>query len=610
VVAEGGDLTRDYEYIRQLRKAQGLDGSRAACDTGSELRPHGQRAAPPVSLMLELQGHLFDTKMINKVCDLAEEAHGHVEISNILIGRTCSDASSANLVVSAPGPKVLDELLGQIWAAAAEASVRVRRVDGSRAEEEVGRALDVPQRKVLVLGAGFVVGPLVEYLLRQPGVLLTVASVAAAELEPFKERFGGRVRCRVLDVTPSSAEAKAACEAAIEDAELVVSMVPAAFHVPIARMAIQRRRHMVTASYVSGEMEALDAEAKAAGVVIINEVGLDPGIDHMSAMKMIHHATAGGRGQVLEFKSLCGGLPAPEAAGSNPLGYKFSWSPKGVLLAARNPARWKQDGKIREVPGAELLGHSRPMTLNNAFAFDVLPNRDSTVFAGLYGLTEARTFFRGTLRYHGFCDRMLALARLGLLEPGPVDRLRALAGGAPPTRRQWLAALLACGADDVALLAAVSEKVGASLGTLGVDFCKWLGLLSDDALPAESPLDSPVDVTTKLLGRPEMSYHAGERDMVAMYHELLVQLEDGSLERHTATLVEYAKPNGATAMARTVGITAAICAQLILQDAQALGTGVQRPLDRKWYEPVLRRLDDEGIRLEERVERVTSAARL
>merc|ERR1719379_1373601 len=130
---------------------------------------------------------------------------------------------------------------------------------------------------------------------------------------------------------------------------------------------------------------------------------------------MIDEAKAGG-GKILRFSSLCGGLPAPEAAG-NPLGYKFSWSPKGVLLAARNAARFRAEGQLREVPGEDLLAHAQAITLNNAFAFDVLPNRDSTVFAQLYGIPDAPSFFRGTLRYSGFCTRMFALARLGLLDP-------------------------------------------------------------------------------------------------------------------------------------------------------------------------------------------------
>jgi len=353
------------------------------------------------------------------------------------------------------------------------------------------------------------------------------------------------------------------------------------------------------------EMQALDAEARAAGVLIINEVGLDPGIDHMSAMKMIDEAKGKVGNRILSFSSLCGGLPAPEAAGTNPLGYKFSWSPKGVLLAARNAARYRKDGKLHEVPASGLLAQAEPLTLNNSLAFEVLPNRDSTVFAKLYGLEDAPTFFRGTLRYNGFCERMLAIARLGLLEPGPLPRL-----GSAKSRRQWLAQLLDTSDTEPALHSALNARLGGSGSSdAGLEFLTWLGLLGDELLPTSAPADSPIDVITQLLQRDEMAYQQGERDMVAMHHELKVACQDGQVEFRTATLIDYGLPGGATAMSRTVGLTAAICVQLVLDDPGKFGAGVQRPLRPEWYEPVLRQLEFEGIRLQERVEVLKASKR-
>jgi saccharopine dehydrogenase-like NADP-dependent oxidoreductase len=252
--------------------------------------------------------------------------------------------------------------------------------------------------------------------------------------------FGSHVKSEVLDITSLEVAAVERRESLVKSSDLVISFLPATLHVGIAKLVVKHKKLMVTASYVSPEMESLDAEARAAGALIINEVGLDPGIDHMSAMQMIDAAKARG-GCVMSFSSLCGGLPAPEVAGSNPIGYKFSWSPKGVLLAARNASRFKDAGKLREIPGPDLLASAKPLMLNNAFSFDVLPNRDCTVFADLYGLSDAPTFFRGTFRYHGFCSRMLALARLGLLEPGPVPSLMA-SRDARWSCRDWLAQVL------------------------------------------------------------------------------------------------------------------------------------------------------------------------
>jgi len=613
IIAEGGQLTRDFRYIEQLRSLSRADADDAG--TAGEyagVHPHGAHG-PPACATLELSGHLFDTKTINRVCDLVESAKARLHILSIDVGTTIRDESFLSILVMAQTDEHLQEVEAQIEGVAAEANVTLRRA-GQEAKARSGAVQPAgPRREILVLGAGFVSGPLVEYLLRRPENSLTVASILKKEVEAFAKRFGPRVRPEVVDITSAAAEAVAATEALVCAADVVVSLVPASLHVGIARLVIKHKKQMVTASYVSPEMQALDSEARAAGVLIINEVGLDPGIDHMSAMKMIDEVKASGS-RVVSFSSLCGGLPAPEAVGSSPLGYKFSWSPKGVLLAARNAARWRQDGQIREVPGDALLAHSKPLTLNNAFALDVLPNRDSTAFAELYGLPEAPTFFRGTLRYRGFCERMLALAHLGLLEPGPSAALAAAPGQAWPLCR-WLAVHLGLGASaaradlEAAVRAALAARQLAPEGVnTGVTFVAWLGLMGEAAVPAEAAADSPVDVVAQLLQRPEMAYLPSERDMVVMQHELVSTTSDGAVEKRVSTLIEYGIPRGASAMSRTVGLTAAICAQLLLDGpAGRFGAGVQRPLTPEWYGPVLKELAAEGIRMEERVEATAEA---
>jgi len=615
VIAEGGQLTRDYRYIQQLRSVTERADAEAAAEeaaSGGFNGPHNV-SQPPACVKLDFAGHLFDTRVVNRIFDAVETARARAEILNIEVGSTTSDESSMSILLMAHSEERLQEVVEQIGKVVKEAKVamwksvsgRVSDASSSAAAANPERALApaVSRRSILVLGAGFVSAPLVEYLLRRPENALIVASLERSEVEAMAKRYGPSVRPEVLNITSDEEGARAQREALVQEADVIVSLVPASLHVGIARLAIQHCKHMVTASYVSEEMQSLDAEASAAGVLIINEVGLDPGIDHMSAMKMIDAATAGGKGRVVGFSSLCGGLPAPEAAGSSPLGYKFSWSPKGVLLAARNAARWKQEGRLHEVQGDDLLAHAKPMTLNNAFAFDVLPNRDSTAFARLYGLADAPTFFRGTLRYQGFCERMLALARLGLLETGPKPELKAMVGERPPLRT-WLARLIGAspGNGAAALREAVKASLGEDCAQLGLGFVEWLGLLGDEPLPANTPADAPLDVVAQLLQRQEMAYQPGERDMVAMRHELTVERANGALEKCISTLVEYGEPRGHTAMARTVGLTAAICAQLVLDSPQRFGAGVQRPLRAEWYEPVLRSLEAEGIAMEERTE--------
>lgn len=615
VVTEGGQLTRDYEYITQLRSVnQRADAEAAGAEEDKSAAFHGPHNIhqPPACMKLDFAGHLFDTRVVNRIFDTVEAARARAEILNIEVGSTKGDESNLSIMVMAQSQDRLLEVVEQIKKVAADAKVamwkstsgRVADTAAAAAKPERSLALAPASRlSVLVLGAGFVSAPLIEYLLRRPENSLIVASMVQSEVDAMAQRYGPNVRPEVLDITSPQESAREAREALVKEADLIVSLVPATLHVGIARLAILHRKPMVTASYVSEEMQSLDAEANAAGVLIINEVGLDPGIDHMSAMKMIDAATAGGQGRVLGFSSLCGGLPAPEAAGSSPLGYKFSWSPKGVLLAARNAARFRHEGQLYEVPGDDLLAHSKPMTLNNAFAFDVLPNRDSTAFAKLYGLADAPSFYRGTLRYQGFCQRMLALARLGLLESGPRAELKAAADERLPLCK-WLARLLGASPADgkPALREAVRSRLGSDCAQLGLEFVTWLGLLGDEPVPEDIPADSPVDVVAQLLQRQEMAYQPGERDMVVMRHELTVERSDGALEKRVATLVEYGEPKGHTAMARTVGLTAAICAQLVLDSPQRFGVGVQRPLRAEWYEPVLRVLEGEGIAMEERTE--------
>src|SRR5512136_2782641 len=204
-------------------------------------------------------------------------------------------------------------------------------------------------KKVLVLGAGLVARPPVQYLMNLPGVQVTAASrtVSKAQAIVGSHPNGRAVALNVDD--------DAALEAAIRQADLSISLLPYVYHPKVAAMCVKHRRHMVTTSYVKDQMRALDGAAREAGVILLNEIGVDPGIDHMSAMKVIHDVERRG-GKVTGFDSWCGGLPAPEAC-DNPFGYKFSWSPKCVLMAGKNPARFIKDGRVVEVPGEELFDH-------------------------------------------------------------------------------------------------------------------------------------------------------------------------------------------------------------------------------------------------------------
>lgn len=430
-------------------------------------------------------------------------------------------------------------------------------------------------KKIFVAGAGLVVRPLVRYLLDQPGFLVTVGDV---EPDRAARLVAGHPRgtAVILDIQDA-----AALRERIAGADLVVSMVPYTFHPVLGRMAIELGKPMVTASYVSPAMKALDEDARRNGVLILNELGLDPGIDHMEAMRIIRRIKDGG-GRVQGFVSWCGGLPAPEA-NTNPFGYKFSWSPKGVLLAGKNSARYLEDGKVVFIPAEKLFESTRTVSVPGCGDFEGYPNRDSVPYAEAYGIPEAGTMLRGTLRYAGWCATMKKIGDLGLLDQGE----RKFAG---MTYADLVRELVHAG-PGANLNLALGATLGLAPDSAIVGRMEWLGLLEEKPIPAGA--GTILDALAALMIE-KLRYEEGERDMIVLRHEFLASGPDGSRERIVSTLIDYGIPGGDSSMSRTVGLPAAIGARLILE-GKILKTGVQTPLDPMIYEPILEELARYGV---------------
>lgn len=435
-------------------------------------------------------------------------------------------------------------------------------------------------KRILVLGAGLVARPLVNYLLGQPDISVTVADVEAGRAARL---VGSHPRgaAAVLDIAD-----RAALGAAIGRADLVVSMVPYTFHPLVAELAVDQGKHMITASYVSPAMRALDARAKDRGVVLLNELGLDPGIDHMEAMRVIHEVHDAG-GKVVGFTSWCGGLPAPEAD-TNPFGYKFSWSPRGVLLASKNSAKFLKDGRIVTIPAADLFARPETIGIPGLGEFEGYPNRDSVAYREAYGIPEALTVFRGTLRYPGWCETLKKIVELGLLDDAPKDRSGETFGGLMRELSQ-----ADPGADA---RSAVASRLRLDAGSPIMSRLGWLGLFEETALPAAK--GSALDNLTALM-IDRLRYEEGERDMVVLQHEFLVRTESGRTERIVSTLVDYGVPGGDSSMSRTVGLPAAIGARLVVEGKIDL-PGVQVPVRPEIYGPILDELEKLGVRFEEK----------
>jgi saccharopine dehydrogenase (NADP+, L-glutamate forming) len=421
-------------------------------------------------------------------------------------------------------------------------------------------------KRVLVLGAGLVSRPMVRYLLESDGIEVTVASRTAAKAEKL---VAGHERGTALGLL---ADNDAELDRLVGEHDLTVSLLPYTLHVEVARHCLKHRRPMVTTSYVSDAMRALDAEAQAAGIILLNEIGVDPGIDHMSAMAIIDGIRDKG-GRVASFMSYCGGLPAPEA-NDNPLGYKFSWSPKGVVMAGRNQGRYLKDGKEVVVPGNDLFGHRWDLQIEDVGRLEAYPNRNSLPYIETYGLEGVRTMFRGTLRYPGWCVTLKAIVDLGLLDDAERTDLAGL------TYAAWMRGYVP-GSGDLA--ADTAARLGLAPDSAAVRNLGWLGLFDERPIGIER--GSNLDALARLM-LEKMPYAEGERDMIVLHHEFIAEYPDRHAESVHSTLVSFGEPGGDSAMARTVSLPAAIAARMIVEERVKL-TGVHIPVAPELYRPVL-----------------------
>jgi saccharopine dehydrogenase (NADP+, L-glutamate forming) len=267
-------------------------------------------------------------------------------------------------------------------------------------------------KKVLILGAGLVAKPMVEYLLEK-GLRLMLAS-------PMKERADEMIKGNPLGSSLDWSMADPMLlDRLVEEYDLTVSLLPYKYHTEVARICLKHKKPLVTTSYVQPEMKALDKAARDAGVLFLNEMGLDPGIDHMTAMKIIDYIHLRG-GKVEEFYSLCGALPAPEAA-DNPMKYKFTWSPKGVILASRNSALYLKKGIETYIDAVNLFKDRFNYYFPGIGDLEVYPNRDSISYLNIYDIPEARTIYRGTFRYKGWCETLDAMKSINMLDDTIAD---------------------------------------------------------------------------------------------------------------------------------------------------------------------------------------------
>lgn len=433
-------------------------------------------------------------------------------------------------------------------------------------------------KKVLILGAGMVVRPIVHYLLDK-GYQVTIASRTVSKGEAM---IGKHPNGRAVAWT---VEKEDELDEMVRTHDLSVSLLPYAYHVMVAKCCIAHKKNMVTTSYVKPEMMALDQQAKDAGVIILNELGVDPGIDHMSTMRIVDHIHGKG-GKVEEFYSITGALVAPEVE-KNPFNYKFTWAPKGVVMASNNEGHYLMNGEKVHIPTEDYFKKPLQVDFPGVGLLESYPNRDSMPYIELYGIQETRTIYRGTFRYVNWCEIMDALKSIHMISYDEMDF-----GGM--TLAEFTARVVGLDTNEN-VKENVAAKLGMALDSKTIVAMEWLGLFSNK--PVHLAKGSAFDVTSDLMIE-KMMISNEERDMVAMQHTFLASYPDGSKEVIKSRLLDFGTPATDTSIARTVALPAACGVDMILK-GKIDARGVHIPVIPEIYNPILDQLESMDIKLVE-----------
>ena len=436
-------------------------------------------------------------------------------------------------------------------------------------------------RKILIVGAGKSTSVLIEYLLRKSEAEDLHLIIGDLLYESAKKVAGEHSRAEAISLDIFK---QAERERAVQNADIVISMLPARFHIEVAKDCIRFGKNMVTASYISKEMQLLDEEVKKKGLVFMNEIGVDPGIDHMSAMQVIDRIRNEG-GKILLFESFTGGLIAPESD-TNLWNYKFTWNPRNVVVAGQGGvAKFLQEGKFKYIPYNRLFRRTEFLEVENFGRFEVYANRNSLQYKSIYGLDDVLTLYRGTIRRVGFSKAWNMFVQLGM-----TDDSYTMENSEEMSYRDFVNSFLPYSPTD-----SVELKFRHNL-KIDQDDIMWDKLLDLDLFNPDKkvglPDATPAEILQKILmDRWSLAEH--DKDMIVMYHKFGYEL-NGEKKQIDATMVNIGQDQVRTAMARTVGLPVAIAALKIL-NGTITTPGVQLPITKEVYEPILKELADNGI---------------
>jgi saccharopine dehydrogenase-like NADP-dependent oxidoreductase len=436
-------------------------------------------------------------------------------------------------------------------------------------------------RNILIIGAGRSASSLIQYLLNKAtaeNLHLTIGDLSL-ELALRKTNNHPNATAIQLDIHNETQR-----KAEISKADIVISMLPAHMHIDVACDCITFKKHMVTASYISDEMQSLDADAKSNNLVFMNEIGLDPGIDHMSAMKIIDEIQDKG-GKLILFESFCGGLVAPESD-NNLWNYKFTWAPRNVVLAGQGgAAKFIQEGKYKYIPYHKLFRRTEFLEVEGYGRFEGYANRDSLKYRSIYGLDDILTLYRGTIRRVGYSKAWNMFVQLGM-----TDDTYVIDDSETISYRDFINLFLPYSPTD-----SVEIKTRLALG-IEQDDIMWDKLLELDLFNSKKIVGlknaTPAQILEKILS-DKWTLQPHDKDMIVMYHKFGYEL-DGKQFQIDSKMVCIGDDQTYTAMAKTVGLPVAMATLQILNGVIKT-PGVQLPVREEVYLPILKELEEFGV---------------
>ena len=442
-------------------------------------------------------------------------------------------------------------------------------------------------RTILIIGAGRSASSLIQYLLNksnEENLHLIIGDLSLASAQK-KTNNHPNATAMALDIFDQNQRKEL-----VQKADIVISMLPAHLHIEVAKDCIAHKKHLVTASYISDAMQELDVAAKENNLIFMNEVGLDPGIDHMSAMKVIHEIKAKG-GKMLLFESFCGGLVAPESD-TNLWNYKFTWAPRNVVLAGQGgAAKFIQEGTYKYIPYWNLFRRTEFLEVEGYGRFEAYSNRDSLKYLDVYGLNDVLTLYRGTIRRVGFSKAWNMFVQLGMTDDSYV-----MEGSEDMSYRQFVNSFLPYHPTD-----SVEIKMRFIL-KIDQDDIMWDKLLELDLFNSNKKVGlkdaTPAQILEKIL-TDSWTLQPKDKDMIVMYHKFGYEL-NGKKQQIDSKMVCIGEDQTYTAMAKTVGLPVAMATLLIL-NGKIKTPGVQLPIREEVYLPILKELEEYGVVFKEQI---------